>query len=561
MKEKLTIQMTGKKMILVFLTVMLVFTILSRALDSIKVPKVNIAHPQKGNLNYEISGTGKIEAKEMLSVSVLPDMKIRSVDAFEGKKIVSGETLFTFQMAELQEAYEAMERELEKLEISLEAEKLESLPLPKMSLQELAAQSLQKAEEILKKVQDKYEKAQETHSDKLAKIQADYEADQLKTKTRLLQDRYDAYMSAERSYTTALIDQEEAVLAARAAYKDAKRALEEGDGDEEALESEVKRTYKLVIGTEDKWDLAVAEANQNRLNKKNDYEAMKNGTEDGTKDLLEEYEASIERIDQELAVEAENLASAESTYHDALQESANAGINDSYNKTAGERERQLSVLRQKSIALSIGKLQMELHKLSELIAANGQVKAPIDGMVTKLSMEAGQITTGSEAILIGLGDLKLKGTISKESAGYLSSGDELSLFKDGRPMSGPVGIVESVIFVGDDEQAVITANLTATNLSPGAAVDFKATSSSPAYDYIIPIDALRKDNDGEYLLLVEDRKTILGIEQIAVRRNVTLLAKNSSKAAIEGGLSYDDIVISGSNKSIQEGDRVRVITD
>ena len=57
--------------------------------------------------------------------------------------------------------------------------------------------------------------------------------------------------------------------------------------------------------------------------------------------------------------------------------------------------------------------------------------------------------------------------------------------------------------------------------------------------------------------MLTENSTVLGMEYTASRVNVTVQEKDETYAAITGNLSRDDEIITGSNKSITEGDRVR----
>ena len=92
----------------------------------------------------------------------------------------------------------------------------------------------------------------------------------------------------------------------------------------------------------------------------------------------------------------------------------------------------------------------------------------------------------------------------------------------------------------------------------GGSVTFEFTRQSQVYQQVIPIEALREDNEGYYCLITEPKKTILGEELTARRINVTLLEKSSKTAAIEGPLTADSQLILSGNRLFEEGDRVRV---
>jgi len=62
-------------------------------------------------------------------------------------------------------------------------------------------------------------------------------------------------------------------------------------------------------------------------------------------------------------------------------------------------------------------------------------------------------------------------------------------------------------------------------------------------------------------LIVSQKEGILGNELQATRLDVTVIDKDTSTAAVEGAITYEDQIIIGSNKDITQGDRIRVQED
>lgn len=76
----------------------------------------------------------------------------------------------------------------------------------------------------------------------------------------------------------------------------------------------------------------------------------------------------------------------------------------------------------------------------------------------------------------------------------------------------------------------------------------------------VPLTALRQENGNKFVLVIEERQTILGTEWIAVRRNVQVRSQNAAYAALESGsLSEEDQVITSTTRPVEEGDVIRLI--
>ena len=96
------------------------------------------------------------------------------------------------------------------------------------------------------------------------------------------------------------------------------------------------------------------------------------------------------------------------------------------------------------------------------------------------------------------------------------------------------------------------------NWTQGQRVDVRVVRYRSSYDLCVPLSALRSDSSGYYLLAVERRSTALGIENIVIKVPVTVIAADSDTAAVSGSVGRDALIITGSNKSVTAGDRVRM---
>lgn len=78
-------------------------------------------------------------------------------------------------------------------------------------------------------------------------------------------------------------------------------------------------------------------------------------------------------------------------------------------------------------------------------------------------------------------------------------------------------------------------------------------------DTCIPVEALHMENSKYYVLVAEEKETVLGTELTAARKDVVVKDKNSTYAALEGSsLLPDDRIITGSDRNIGAGSRIRL---
>ena len=74
--------------------------------------------------------------------------------------------------------------------------------------------------------------------------------------------------------------------------------------------------------------------------------------------------------------------------------------------------------------------------------------------------------------------------------------------------------------------------------------------------------ALRSGRNGEFVLVLREKQTVMGTEQTVAQVPVTVKARDSERVAVEAdGLLPEDRVVVSSSKPIDQGDRVRVLDE
>ena len=59
-------------------------------------------------------------------------------------------------------------------------------------------------------------------------------------------------------------------------------------------------------------------------------------------------------------------------------------------------------------------------------------------------------------------------------------------------------------------------------------------------------------------MVIRKQNSVLGTEWVTARVDITVKDRDSQMMCVESALTYADQVITGSNKAISEGDRVRI---
>jgi len=215
-----------------------------------------------------------------------------------------------------------------------------------------------------------------------------------------------------------------------------------------------------------------------------------------------------------------------------------------------------------SLELDIAKQQSLVDELSELMENGGVVYTDLEGVVSS-AMSEGSITAQNPLIsfMDGTRGFEAQLQIGRSDAEKLAVGDECEVTTGGgslyyRPTV--TGTISGISTPDESDKVTVMIRLPDGDWTGGQRVDVQAVQSRDTYDLCVPISALRSDNTGYYLFTVEQKSTVLGVENVVRRTPVTVTASDDSNAAISGPVGRDSQIITASNKAVEAGDRVRM---
>lgn len=480
----------------VFFIFMLVFTVISRAADSIMIPKVQVEKAAPGSLEYSAEGKGTITSKKNFLVDVPKGYKVDKI-LKPGTVVEAGQAILGFKLSDIEEQKEIKEGELKKLELSLETEKFAGKPSAKTPEQDLAAQNLDLARKNAEEAQQKIEDAKNDYDTAMnQKNQEDVNA------------RAEAQAARDQASGEEMEPAEQAYQAALKQIEQENRSFEEGQ--------------------RAKYDAAVENSN-----------AMQD--------------------DLERAQDAMDIAQK----------------NDENTKKNDQNAQNISKNNQESIQVDIEKMQKEIQKMEELLENEGEIKAETRGVIVKMEAEAGSMTTGEEKVEVGTGQFQFVGGLSKENSEMVKTGDQVLLSLPGEK-SDVLGKISDITMALNEEEegsikenggggaqtdyATFAVDLEEGEYRLGSSGSFKiSVSSGEKYSSLVPVSAVRQEDGGRtyYCLAVEKKSTVLGEQEVAVKKVVEYIAASDKYVAVSN-ISSDDQIIIGSNKEIKEGDRVRI---
>ncbi len=214
-------------------------------------------------------------------------------------------------------------------------------------------------------------------------------------------------------------------------------------------------------------------------------------------------------------------------------------------------------------AMSLEDMREKISKLRASIASGGEIKAPADGKIVKLEAAVGQ------AIGMTIGQytqpqegMTFTARMDKEAAKYFLKGDSAEIsFPDSdaetvetvideiKPVEGESGMVDVIIPIEDSEAEI------------GETAKLVARKETAVFECVVPLEVLRSDSDGDFVLVLRDRQNAWGTSQYVERVTVNVREKDANYAAIEGMVGSWDKVVRRSNKDIANGQSVQVMSN
>lgn len=277
--------------------------------------------------------------------------------------------------------------------------------------------------------------------------------------------------------------------------------------------------------------------------------------------LKEKREKEIEKLDRKIeeAQDYDDTASIEEkkqAVEDAKYAKKQATNSVKTIKNTGREAARARALQLEALNMEMQDKEKEKRKFQELLENQGQVPAPANGTVAEQELKAGGITSGQERYLLAADLCSFQARVPAGDCIQFQQGDDITL---SRAQKTQTLQITSLSVEDADNMRLLTVELPKDSMFVlGSTWSFLAEKSSAGYDQRVPLEALRKDNSGYYLLLVEERQGILNTETYLRRQAVDLLAKDDTYAAINGSIGRDSQVLVSSSRNVESGDQVRL---
>lgn len=365
-----------------------------------------------------------------------------------------------------------------------------------------------------------YDRQMEDYSEELAKLQ-----EQL--------DGIAGTESAKKALDTATKNKETATKNAEDASKD----FDESKTELTEAETEYKALQKLQL-------LEECESILDGLNTKND--SITDQLEEKNEEKTEISEGAVSIEDQQDVVKT-LTQELETLQHNLAMKKQEDGLQDQRDQI--EIDEMLKKIDE----------QKELVKKYEANSVDAKITATVDGQVNSISAVAGSETTVGQTLCeIVATDLgySCEVPLTLEQSKRVRVGDSVTVSN-----SWWSDIQATIVSIKNDPKNPGNSKIASISLTGdvvvGQSLNLTIGEKGQNYDSVVPNSAIREDNNGKFVLVVESKPSPLGNRYIAKRVDVTVLESDDTNSAVSG-LMGSEFVITTSTKPISAGDQVRM---
>ena len=219
-----------------------------------------------------------------------------------------------------------------------------------------------------------------------------------------------------------------------------------------------------------------------------------------------------------------------------------------------------------NIAVNLGNLKDAVNdaqaKVDDLEskAIGATVTAEVAGTITSLSVMSGEYTSPDTPVAViqpeGKG-FTLSFSVTAEQAKRISVGDPAELVNSWWYEDITAAVASIKPDPADPAKKRLVTFHVSGDLIEGQSLSLQVGGQSQNYEMIVPNSAIREDNNGKFILVVEPKSSPLGTRYYAVRYDIQVLASDDTQSAISGAYG-NEYVITTSTKPIEAGQLVRL---
>ncbi len=610
-----------KNAMIVFLTVMLILTFFSNTIMNYSLPEVAIQNATSASITAKVRGTGTVEASDPYNVEIKESRVIASVAVKQGDTVEKDDVLFTLEDAESAELLEAqtqldtLRTEYEKAILS--ADSSASLVDRVESGEVTSSDSkLAQIDDYNKKI-ERLGNAIESYNNRIAEIDA--ELGKIGEATIDTSGEQWAVNEAQANLdkaTAGVTTAEEKLKTAQSVLESVNSgvtAAQEYAANCETARNEAQKKYDDLyarfINLSNKAEADLTDTEKTELNQlggeTGSVETAKKALADAETTLaaaqqaVADVQATVEtdRANAQKAVDAaqteyNNAANNKQNCENALAEAQRNLSNkqastpdNSYRDELNNEKADLSASLAKATTSKaeaeadlqellagfskevdlldmLRKIKEQEEKVEKLKAnaTGATIVAPVSGTIASVGYVAGETTSPDQPlaqIVMTEKGFTLSFSVTADQAKKISVGDVAEVQNSWYYNDLKATVSGFKADPSNPQNRMVVFDIQG-DVQAGQSLSLSVGQKSANYDVVVPNSAIREDNNGKFILIVESKSSPLGNRYIATRVDVEVLASDDTMSAVSGGLYGYESVITTSTKPVEAGKQVRL---
>lgn len=532
---------------IIFLSVMLVLTFFSNTIQNYSLPEVAAEYVQSGTITAKVRGTGIIESGDPYEILVQQSRKIQSVAVRVGDMVQKGDPILYLEDVESEEL-KAAQAALEAAEDAynlglLSADVTNSMVQDKNTSTATYRQQITDAQNAVAAEQKSVDAFQK-------------KVDEISAKIALLPDNSANASNEQKAFDKAKADKENAdfaltnaqnnLAAIEAQLEYEKNQIVSGGDATSGGDADREETIKNLTEMKNQAQLEVISAQTGAANAQLAYDRAKTALDN--KLATGDNSGSKAALQRELAKHQLNLDAATNVLNQKKEALTN--LTKNINQTLNLQNLYETVVEARE------EVDRQVEKTQGAV-----VTADIAGTITSLNVVAGQTTSPQTPVAVLQPEGKgytMNMTVSAEQAKRLAPGDRADLVNYWRYDDVEVTLEKiKPDPTNPAQQKILTFNVTG-EVTAGQSLSISVGEKSANYDLIVPNSAIREDNNGKFILIVEAKNSPLGTRYTATRIDVEVIASDDTKSAINAPIYGYEFVITTSTKPVEAGKLVRL---
>ncbi len=501
--------------IIKFFLIMVILTLVSRGTAGAIMPKVTVGEVERSTIVTELSLSGEIAVFHEESIEAYENLTIDEIYIQEGQQILEGDPLFSYDASEVDLFIRSEEAELERLQIQYEQ---------LLASDSIDNQGILDATDNLNYALADQATSAANHAESVNK--ANEAIATATTQLESLQTQYDADLTTLASYEAQLTQ--------------VTNTFNKLEADEDATEEELTSAREAVVEAQS----LVAE-----------YE----GRVQSGAIAIEGANTTLALAKDSLEV-AQNTQTSDATLHERYVIAAQKALESAqklYDENQSNLEDATAINKADAaiLAITLEERRNELEELQQIQENDYVVSSHVQGVLTQWYITSGQVSVAKA------------GTIQNDFLGYayytsipeaymehVQYGTQVIINQDYEQI---LGVIQTIGDQSQDGTYPVTVAIEGEQGRVGTANGVIAISEQ-TYETCVLSLAVRQDAQGYFLYGVEERNTILGLQNVVYRIDITIEEAGATMTAISGVVYAGDSIITYSDKIITAGDRVRI---